>query len=290
MSFNNFRPTVHAANFLHEIEQKLVFAQAFNQAYEGDAKKLGDEIVFSGLGDPTISTPASKNGIISAGEVESLEDVSLVMKIEQVKTFYFGIGDIDRELAKQGEGILGKGRKKAAYKMAVVIDKYLASLFGTKTEAKKFYAAGSEPALEKSTILSVIDNIKQKADEEGLGDLYAIITPRFKKLLKQAYVDLDTNNSKMIKNGYVGEYNGITFILSNHVYKTGTLNSTTEINYIPFMTQEACGYANPFAEVEAERLQGKFGDAVKGLTLFDGKIIYPKEVIVANVKYASSAL
>lgn len=289
MSFNNFKPTVHAANFLHEIEQNIVFPQAFNRAYEGDAKKLGDEIVFSGLGNPTINTPSSKEGIISAGTVESLEDVSLVMKIEQVKTFYFGIGDIDRELAKQGEGILGKGRKKAAYQMSVVIDKYLASLFANK-EAKKHFASGSELALEKSNILQMIDNIRQKADEENLGPIYAIITPRFKKLLKQAYVDLDTDNSEMIKNGFVGKYNGITFIQSNHVHFTGTKNTTSQIDYIPFMTKEACGYANPFAEVEAERLQGKFGDAVKGLTLFDGKIIYPKEVIVANVKYASTSL
>ncbi len=289
MSFNNFKPTIHAANLLHEIEQKTVFTQVFNREYEGDAKKLGDQIVFSGLGDPTISTPSTKEGFISAGEVESLEDVSLVMKIEQVKTFYFGIGDIDRELAKQGEGILGKGRKKAAYQISVVIDKYLASLFARK-EATKYYAAGSEPALTKETILGEIDNIVQKAQELGIGKLYAVVTPRFKKLLKQAYVDLDTDNSEMIKNGYVGEYNNVTFIMSNHVHYTGEINSTSQIDYIPFLTKEACGYANPFAVVEAERIQGKFVDAVKGLTLFDGKIIYPKEVIVANVKYASASL
>jgi len=292
MSFKNFQPTVHAANFLREIDQKTVFAQLFSREYTGEAAKLGDEIVFMGVADPTITAVSNKEGIISAGNVESLEDVSLVMKVEQADTFYFGVGDIDRELAMNGEGLLGKARQRAAYKQALKIDKYLASLFKDKTEAGKHYATGSEVALTKANIMGEIDKIVQKAEERGMtsSQLYAVITPRFKKLLKQAYTDLDTDNSEKLKNGFVGKYNGVTFVMSNSVAYSGTINTTSQIDYIPVFTKDACGYANPFAEVEAERLQGKFGDAVKGLTLYDGKIIYPKEVIVMNVKYDTAAL
>ncbi len=292
MSFKNFQPTVYAASFLREIDQKLVFAQLFSREYTGEVAKLGDEIVFMGIGDPTITPVADKTGIISAGTVESLEDVSLIMKVEQADTFYFGVGDIDRELAKNGEGILGRGRKRAAHRQAEKIDKYLASLFKNKTEAKKMYTVGSEPVLTKANIMGYIDGIVQSAEEKGMtsGQLYAVITPRFKKLLKQAYTDLDTDNSEMLKNGFVGKYNSITFVLSNHVANSGTINSTSQIDYIPVFTRDACGYAHPFAEVEPERLQGKFGDAVKGLTLYDGKIIYTKEVMVMNVKYHADSL
>lgn len=292
MSFNNFKPTVYVGQWLRQIDQKLVFAQLFTREYDGEVKKMGDEIVFMGIGDPTLTAVTNKEGIISAGIVESLEDVSLVMKVEQADTFYFGVGDIDAELAKNGEGILGRGRQRAAVKQANKIDQYLASLFKNKTEAKKYYASGSEPALEKATILGVVDKVVQRAEELGMtsSQLYAVITPRFKKLLKQAYVDLDTDNSEKLKNGFVGKYNGITFVLSNHVAYSGTKDSTSQIDYIPVFTKDACGYAHPFAKVEPEKLQGKFGEAVKGLTLYDGKIIYPKEVIVMNVKYASASL
>lgn len=292
MSYANFKPNVHVANYLHELEDKLVFAQLCTRAYDGEVSKLGQKIVFKGIGDPTITALASKTGLLSAGTVEQLEDTSMVMEVNKADTFYFAIGDIDAEEAAEGGGVLAKGRQKAARQQAVKIDKYIAELIATKQEAQKVYAAGSEPALEKATILGIIDNVVQEAETRGMsgGDLFAIIPPRFKKLLKQAYVDLDTDNSAMIKNGYVGTYNGVHFVLSNNVYKTGTANTTSEINYIPVFTRDAIAYAHPFSKIEAERPDGAFYDAVKGLTLYDAKIIYPKEVMVLNVKYASAAL
>lgn len=291
MSYANFKPTVFAANFLKDLEDNLVFGALASREYDGEVNKKGQSIVFTSIGDPTISTPSGKSGIISAGTLEELEDTSLIMQVNQVRTYYFGIGDIDKEEAKVGGGKVAEGRRRAARKIAEHVDDYIANL-ANKKEAQKINASGSEPALTNETVLGILDNVIQKAKVAGISpeDLYIVGTPRFTKLVLQAYRELDTNNSEMIKKGFVGKYSSVTLIESNHVQYTGTVNTTSQIDLIPVFTKRAVGYAHPFSESEAERPNGKFVDALKGLTLFDAKIIHPKEYMVLNVKYASAAL
>lgn len=291
MSYANFKPTVFAANYLKDLEDALVFAPLCSRAYDGEVSKLGQSIVFKSIGDPTISTPTSKSGFIDAGTLEELEDTSLIMQVNQVKTFYFGVGDIDKEEASEGGGIVAQGRARSARKMAEIIDDYVAGLVNKK-EAQKINASGSEPALTNATVLGKLDNLIQFAKTNGISpeDLRVVVPPRFTKILLQAYRELDTDNSEMIKKGFVGRYSGVTIIESNHVKYTGTVNTTSQIDLIPVFTKRAVGYAHPFAETEAERPTGKFVDALKGLTLFDAKILYPKEFMVLNVKYDSAAL
>lgn len=292
MSYANFKPTVHAANYLKELNDELVFAQLCTRQYDGEVEKLGQKIVFKAIGTPTITAVSNKTGLLSAGTVEELQDTSLVMEVNKADTFYFAVGDIDAEEAAEGGGILTEGRKKAARAQAEKIDDYIAQYVATQKEAIKLNASGSEPALTNATILGKLDNIIQKAKERGIRpkDLRIVASPRFIKLVIQAYRDLDTNNSEMIKNGFVGRYSGATLIESNHVYFTGTINTTGQIDYIPVFTKEAVAYAHPFAKVEAERPNGAFYDAVKGLTLYDCKIIQPKQIMIFNTKYDSAAL
>ncbi|MGE4321221.1 MAG: hypothetical protein AB7E61_07215 [Acholeplasmataceae bacterium] len=291
MSYANFKPTVFAANYLKDLEDNLIFAPLCSRAHDGEVSKLGQSIVFKSIGYPTISTPSKKTGLLSAGTIEELEDTSLIMQVNQVRTFYFGVGDIDKEESAEGGGIVAQGRTNAARKMAEEIDDYVAGLVNKK-EAQLVNASGSEPALTKDNVLLKLDNLIQKAKEDGISpsDLRVVGTPRFIKLVLQAYRDLDTNNSEMIKKGFVGRYSDVTLLESNHVKYSGTKNTTSQIDLIPVFTKRAVGYAHPMSKTEAERPDGTFEDALKGLTLFDAKILYPKEFMVLNVKYDAAAL
>ena len=108
------------------------------------------------------------------------------------------------------------------------------------------------------------------------------ISPRFYTLFKQAYIDKDTDNSEMLKNGRVAKYGNVVVKMSNNVHKT----DSGATDNIMIRTQRAIAFAKPLTHTEPYRPEKKFADAVKGFILFDAKVVRPKEVININVKYA----
>ena len=99
-------------------------------------------------------------------------------------------------------------------------------------------------------------------------------------ILKQRYVDLDTDNSDMLKNGKVGRYGNVIVKMSNNV--SSVTQSGHDVALIQLKTDRAIAFANPMTHVEPYRPEKSFSDAVKGFVLFDGKIVRPKEMIVLN--------
>ena len=91
---------------------------------------------------------------------------------------------------------------------------------------------------------------------------------------------IDTDNSKILKNGKVAMYGNITIKMSNNVAKDGNTS------LIQVKTKRAIAYAKPLTHTEPYRPENGFADAVKGFILFGAKIVRPKEMVVANVKNA----
>ena len=126
-------------------------------------------------------------------------------------------------------------------------------------------------------LLKLLENDIQRTTEITL-----TAPPAFIQMLKKAYVELDTNNSEMMKNGRVGRYAGITIKESNNCLKTGSANS--KITHIQVKTNNAIAFVKPYLHLESYRPDGYFQDAVKGYSLYDGKVVRPKEIIDLNVK------
>jgi hypothetical protein len=102
-------------------------------------------------------------------------------------------------------------------------------------------------------------------------------------LIKSEYLDKDTNNSEMMKNGTVGKYGGVIIRVSNNVYNVGTADAPQD--KIMFRTTNAIAFVEQICEVEAYRPENYFGDAIKGFSLYGGKIIRPKNLVVADITY-----
>ena len=128
-------------------------------------------------------------------------------------------------------------------------------------------------ALDKALEKLYTNNVKRKTK------VVATVSPRFLTILNKAYRLTDTDNHKLMKNGYVGMYNNITIKMSNNV---ATDNG---VDLIQVKTPRAIAFANPLTHTEPYRPEKKFADAVKGFTLYDAKIVRPKEMFVLNVKY-----
>jgi hypothetical protein len=197
------------------------------------------------------------------------------------------IGDIDK--AQAVGGIMDALEAETSEALADEIDKYVAS-FAVDTSVKKVYdapvkvVAGTAGSGEKN-VLHILDEAIQKLyenDVKGSTKIVVTVSPRFYTIFKQAYIDRDTDNSEMLKNGKVAKYGNVTVKMSNNVHRT----DSGATDNIMIRTQRAVAFAKPLTHTEPYRPEKKFADAVKGFILFDAKVVRPKEILNINVKYA----
>ncbi len=278
MAYENFIPTVWAEGIQRELERQRVFVADCNRQYEGDVKKQGDSVRILGVGKPTIKRTANKNFKLDAAE--DVEDTSVTMNINQIAYFNYKIDDIDKRQA-QG-GVTEALNKETSEALADEMDKYVADFAKDKLAAKY---NSTDVVVNKDNILDEIDKAIQKLYENDVKtntEITITLPPRAWMIFKKAYILLDTNNSAMIKNGKVAMYGNAEIKLSNNVAKSADKNT----DYIMCRTKRAVAFANPLIHVEPYRPENGFSDAVKGYTLFDGKIVRPKEISILNWKYA----
>lgn len=288
MAYQNFIPTVWNEGIERELERLCVFVEDCNRKYEGAVKKKGESVTILGVGKPTIKSLAKANRNNDIDAPEEIEDTSVIMYINQIRYFNYMVGDIDK--AQAVGGVMDALEQETSEGLADEIDKYIAG-FAVDSSVAALYGSspvkvvsGTAVSGEKN-ILHILDEAIQKLyenDVKATTKIVVTISPRFYTLFKQAYIDKDTNNSEMLKNGKVGKYGNVIVKMSNNVHTT---NSGATDN-IMIRTQRAIAYAKPLTHTEPYRPEKKFADAVKGFILFDAKVVRPKEVININVKYA----
>lgn len=274
MSYNNFIPTVWAKNIERDLERKLVFAEDCNRKYEGTVKKMGDTIRILGVGKPTITTTMDKD--ITLPDAETVEDTSVSLAIRHIAYFNYMVGDIDA--AQAAGNIMAALNEESAQGTANEMDKFIANM---ALEEEAVLHAKAAEAVTVENALNLLDKAAEMLyvnDVPADSEIVATLPPWYYMIYKRAYMQRDTNNSAMMKNGRAGQYGNITIKMSNNVAKSGSDSR------IMVRTKKAIAFANPMTHVEPYRPEKKFADAVKGFVLFDGKIVRPKELIVLNVK------
>ena len=275
MSYNNFIPKIWSKAINRELERAMVFAEDCNRQYEGDVKQMGDTVKILGVGKPTITKQVG--GSIILDDAETVEDTSVEMLINRIAYFNYLVDDIDRRQAVGG--LMDALSKESSEGVANAMDEDIAAL-AELDDAPKLYKTTKAVTVEN--ILDEFDLAVEKLMENDVKPetkIVATVSPWVKTLLRKAYVQLDTDNSEMIKNGYVGRYNNLYIKVSNNTHK-----NTDNGSDIMIRTQRAVAFANPLTHVEPYRPEKRFADAVKGFVLYGTKIVRPKEMIVLNCK------
>lgn len=289
MSFQKFKPEVWSQKFMEDLDMKLVFKENCNHSYEGDARKPGDGVRILGLGDVEISS-WHDGKLHNLSDPQEVSGNSVYMPINEIRYFHYFVDDLDKRQAQGGSGLMGKYMSKAKDGMAEHIDTFIANMHVDKVPtafdtAVQVSAAGGSGA---TAILDAIDEAYLKLLDNNVSrDTKVTLTapPWFIMMLKRAYVELDTDNSAMLKNGRVGRYGGIELKESNNVaHRTEEISSADkDVYHIQLKTDEALAFVNPYTHQEGYRPDKAFQDAVKGYTLFDGMVVAPKQVIDLNV-------
>lgn len=289
MAYETFIPSVWAEGINRELERLCVFAEDCNRQYEGKVEKQGESVTILGVGRPTITTitKQDKKGL-DIGDPEEVPTSSIIMYINQLSWFNYGIDDIDK--AQASADIMGALESETSEGLANEVDKHIAAQVVDSTVPKLFAApikaiSGDAAGTTEMNVLDILDLAIQKLRENDVSDstpVVVTVTPRFYTLLKKAYTKIDTDNSEMLKNGKVGMYGRVTIKCSNNVHKTE--NGT--VDNIMIRTKRAVAFAKPLTKTEAYRPQRGFRDAVKGFILYQAKVVRPKEMFNINVKYA----
>ena len=274
MSYNNFVKTVWRENIERELERQTVFVEDCNRSYEGDVKKKGDSVRILGVGSPTVITTKDKS--VRLNEPENVEDTSTTLLIDTVSYFNYMVEDIDK--AQASGNVMGALSDEASLKCAVEMDKNIANL---ALDPLAVLHNKTSDVVTSDNALDLLDKSAELLygnDVPTSAKIVATVPPWYWMRMKKRYLELDTDNSKMMKDGKVYRYGNIYVKMSNNV---AVSSGDTRILV---RTQRAIAFCNPKTHVEAYRPESMFSDAVKGYVLYGSKIVRPKEMIVLNVK------
>jgi hypothetical protein len=124
-----------------------------------------------------------------------------------------------------------------------------------------------------------LDNLN--IPEEGR---YIVLTPAQISLLKQSELRqayLTGDSTSPLRNGKVGMIDRFTVYQSNMLY---TASSGLDDGYTHVLAghPKAISFASQFNNTETVRLEGSFGDAVRGLKVFGSKVVTPDALVVGK--------
>lgn len=275
MAVENFIPELWSAKLLTKLETAHVFAApgVINRDWEGEISEAGDTVHLTGVVDPTIADYTSYTDIT----VEQVEDTGDTLVIDQAKYFAFEVDDLDKRQAKGS--LMDQTAQRAAYKMRDIVDKWVA--------AKMIGGAGS--VLGAATITDprnayeILTDLGTALDEKDvpLEGRFAIVPPRFFNRLRNddRFIANGDGGSQAVRaNGIIGSAAGFSLRMSNNGPKgvDGAANLVAG-------NDRGFTFAEQILKTEGARRELRFGDLLKGLHVYGGKVIYPEALATVAV-------
>lgn len=279
MSIRRFVPEIWSANLLVALRKALVYAGPgiVNRDYEGEIAEAGDTVRITSISDPTIGTYVPNVTTITP---EELTDAQRTLVVDQAKYFAFKVDDVD---ARQAKGnVIPEAISRAAYKLADVVDQYVAGLYTGVSTANALGTVAVTAGTPTDAYDKVLVPLKVKLDEANVPNegRYCVIPPWLhgRLLLDGRFIKLNESgdNGMALRNGMVGRAAGFDILVSNNA-----INSTGDDYIVQAGSPMAISFAEQINKTEAYRPEGGFSDAVKGLALYGAKLIRPDAIATA---------
>lgn len=268
-------PEVWAAELLVALERAQVYASPLvvNRKYEGDISGPGDTVHVPNLTDPTIRSYA-KHTDLTIDEIDDGEDT---WTIDQAKYFAFEVDDLEKKQQLVGGQAIAEQSRRAAYLLRTQVDTYVAGLAAAGASVKESEVTLADPAEAYETLVL----LSQRLDENDVPEdgRFAVVSPDFysQLLLDSRFVGAGTNGA-VLTNGVVGQSAGFTIVKSNNA-PDGAGDGKIQIAG----NNTAISYAEALTQIEADRMEKRFADLVKGLLVYGAKVWRPEALVTADV-------
>lgn len=264
MAVTNFIRTIWSKKILDDLELECKLVDPCWREYEGDVKHAGS-VKILGIGDVTIGD-YDKTDI----DIQEVGDKGQTMTIDQAKYFAFVFDDVDK--AQSQEGLMEGTRKEGIHGLAVARDTYIANIIKTGTNistAAALTADGVKDAID--------DGLVQLKERNCNEELVIELTPAAAMLFLNALTVRSTDNPEYIKKGVIGYYHGCKVVESNNLAKDGTHA------FCDIRAKKAIAFAAQLEKLEAMPMERRFGDLVKGLDVYGGKLIDDNRLQVIKI-------
>jgi len=284
MAVTGFIATVWSANIQQALRKAQVATQAgvVNRDYEGEIRQKGDTVKVGMIGDVTIRD-FTKNADLAAPE--TLNDAQTMLTIDQAKYFNFQVDDVDA--AQISPNLRQEATGRAGYNLKDAQDSYVLGLYAQATGA---VGSSGSPKNDLATATKAYEYLVQlavKLDEQNCptDGRWAIVPPWFhaKLLLDDRFVKSGTDSAAaVLANGQVGTAAGFAILKSNNVSRTAATGDYRIMAGHPM----AISFAEQITKLEAYRQERRFGDGVKGLSLYGAKVMRPDALATLFATYA----
>lgn len=273
MAYNEFKPRLWSDAILDNLDKRLVFGALANRSYEGEIRAKGNSVVINEVGDVTVNDYTG-----STITYEELEDSAKLLLIDKAKYAAVTLDDIDRVQANAD--LMAKLSQRMGYAIADDIDQFLAKLYDQAGIVDG--ATNDVTDVNSANVTEVISNMAKLMDENNVPDTGRVMVapPWFFEKLTLAKITLDTNNSGTLANGFQGRALGFDTYKSNNVQKSGTA-WWAPMFFVRGMTY---AMAQQILSVEPIRREDTFSDALRTLSVYGGKVIYPDALGISYVK------
>jgi hypothetical protein len=282
MALEGFIPEIWSGQLEENLRRSHVFAAVCNNNYEGEIADFGDAVRINQIGTITVSDYSPDSTTITP---QKISDAQKQLKIDQAKYFAFEVDDVRRTQMKPK--IMQGAMREAGWSLRDAMDQFIA---GKYTDAAIVSGLGTEATAIDITSVNVTEYVglcAQKLNEANvpLETRWMILPPWFHQKLVLAKITLDTSNSSIISEGFVGRYLGFNLFMSNNVsVKTAATNQGSRIM---FGYSGSITLAEQLVKMEAFRPESSFHDAVKGLHIYGAKVVRPDATGVLIADYTA---
>lgn len=260
MAIDNFIPQLWSDAVETEFLASQIVIPTVNGKYTGEIAR-GNTVKITGAVTPTI-TDYSATRTITA---EAIADDGQDLAIDQEDAWSIILDDIDRV---QAAGDLMDWAESAGRALAEEAESFMIGKL--KTESWSLNVTGDSPltidsyADAKAALLATREHLTKK--KIPTGNRFAVVNPEFASYLLDGLSDVSVaGGGDELRNGFVARMYGFTILESPLVGESG---KPTILAY----HSNTVAYVNQLQQTEALRHQTKFGDIVRGLNVYGGKV------------------
>ncbi|HHV26000.1 MAG TPA: hypothetical protein GXX63_02250 [Tissierellia bacterium] len=193
------------------------------------------------------------------------------LTLNQRKYFAFGLDDLERVQTNPQE--VDKVTAKQGRGLAEICDTFVLNQIATNAGNKIGNTTTKEQITKPSDAYELLVDMNTKLSQKKAprADRYAVINNEFLALLEKD--DRFTRNAEILANGIVegSNVNGMKIIVSEELPS----------NKILAVQKEATGFAKFIDETEAMRLESAFAYGIRGLNVYDAKMLEKDYAVVA---------
>jgi len=276
----DFIPEIWSAQINSVLRAKLVYASqtVMNRNYEGDIANAGDTVHVTSFSDPTVRSYTAETDIT----VDSIDDDTLALTIDQAKYFAFDVDDVLKRQAL--DGWVAEMAAAGAYKLAEAADTYASGVLYAAVNGSANDLGSVTVDISDNTALGnvfvALRTVLQRDNVPAAGR-WIVIPPELTAAVLQdnRFLDASASGSTApLSEGFIGRVMGFD------VYESNTVpTETTGVYSVIAGHPMAATFADQINQVEAQRRELRFGDLVKGLHLYGAKVFKPECLALASV-------